>query len=145
MTPEEITAIRLTIQHTNAALRARGVYVGKNTQVWGYVDAIFPKLVTIGDNCIISGNAALLTHGVLEHPDEGLHVFIANNCFIGFGAIILPGVIVHEGAIVGAGAVVTHDVPEHAVVAGNPAKWIHDRDPLEHDEYIARRERGELL
>jgi maltose O-acetyltransferase len=42
--------------------------------------------------------------------------------------IILPGVTVHKGAILGAGAVVTKDVPEYAVVGGNPAKIIKFRN-----------------
>jgi acetyltransferase-like isoleucine patch superfamily enzyme len=50
--------------------------------------------------------------------------------FVWFGAnvTILPGVTVGEGAIVGAGSVVTKDVPNYALVAGNPAKIISYRD-----------------
>ncbi len=47
---------------------------------------------------------------------------------IGAGAIILPGVHIANGAIVGADAVVTKDVPECAVVAGNPATIIKYRN-----------------
>jgi acetyltransferase-like isoleucine patch superfamily enzyme len=50
---------------------------------------------------------------------------------IGVNAVLLPGVTVGEGAIVGAGAVVTQDVPDHAVVAGVPAKLLRYRGPLE--------------
>ena len=46
---------------------------------------------------------------------------------IGMNASILPGVRVGQHAIVGAGAVVTHDVPDYAVVAGVPARVIGDR------------------
>jgi len=45
--------------------------------------------------------------------------------------IILPGVTIHKGAIVGAGAVVTKDVPEYAIVGGNPARVIKYRDGRE--------------
>jgi UDP-2-acetamido-3-amino-2,3-dideoxy-glucuronate N-acetyltransferase len=45
---------------------------------------------------------------------------------IGSGAVIMCGVIIGEGALVGAGAVVTHDVPDHAVVAGVPARLKGD-------------------
>jgi acetyltransferase-like isoleucine patch superfamily enzyme len=49
---------------------------------------------------------------------------------IGVNAVLLPGVTVGEGAIVGAGAVVTHDVPDYAIVAGVPAKLLRYRkDP----------------
>jgi acetyltransferase-like isoleucine patch superfamily enzyme len=46
---------------------------------------------------------------------------------VGMNASILPGVHVGAHAIVGAGAVVTHDVPEYAIVAGVPARVIRDR------------------
>lgn len=46
---------------------------------------------------------------------------------VGTGAVLLPGVTVGEGAIVGAGAVVTHDVPDFAIVAGVPARVIRTR------------------
>ncbi len=43
---------------------------------------------------------------------------------IGAGAVILPGLTIGERAMVGAGAVVTKDVPDHAVVVGNPARVV---------------------
>jgi acetyltransferase-like isoleucine patch superfamily enzyme len=46
---------------------------------------------------------------------------------IGMNASILPGVQVGAHSIVGAGAVVTHDVPDYAIVAGVPARIIRDR------------------
>jgi acetyltransferase-like isoleucine patch superfamily enzyme len=46
---------------------------------------------------------------------------------IGMNASILPGVHIGAHAIVGAGAVVTHDVPEYAIVAGVPARVVRDR------------------
>lgn len=54
-------------------------------------------------------------------------VVIHDGCDIGIGAIILPGITVGEGAIVGAGAVVTKDVPDYSVVAGNPAHILRTR------------------
>jgi acetyltransferase-like isoleucine patch superfamily enzyme len=50
---------------------------------------------------------------------------IGNDVWVEYNAIILPSVkIVGDGAVIGAGAVVTRDVPDFAVVAGNPAKFI---------------------
>ncbi|HDZ43777.1 hypothetical protein LCGC14_0239280 [marine sediment metagenome] len=55
-------------------------------------------------------------------------VRIEDHVWIGGRAVILPGVTIGEGAVVAAGAVVTKDVPPSAVVAGNPAAVIKQRD-----------------
>ncbi|MGS3161960.1 MULTISPECIES: DapH/DapD/GlmU-related protein [Aeromonas] len=49
---------------------------------------------------------------------------LKRNCSIGANATLLPGITVGRHAMVGAGAVVTKDVPDYAVVVGNPAKII---------------------
>lgn len=49
---------------------------------------------------------------------------IRDHAWIGFQTIILKGVTIGEGAIIGAGSVVTKDVPDYAVVAGNPARVV---------------------
>ena len=54
---------------------------------------------------------------------------IRRGASIGAGAVILPGITVGERAMVGAGAVVTKDVPDHAVVVGNPARVVRMLDP----------------
>jgi acetyltransferase-like isoleucine patch superfamily enzyme len=57
---------------------------------------------------------------------------IMDNCVIGYGAIILPGVTIGPNSIVGAGSVVTKDIPPEVVAAGNPAHVLCSLD-----EYIA--------
>lgn len=56
-------------------------------------------------------------------------VTVAFGADIGMNATILPGVRIGAHAIVGAGSVVTHDVPEYAIVAGNPARVLRFRTP----------------
>jgi acetyltransferase-like isoleucine patch superfamily enzyme len=58
---------------------------------------------------------------------EFAQVVLEDDCDIGMGAIILPGVTVGKGSQVGAGAVVTKDVPPYAIVAGVPARVIGER------------------
>ena len=55
------------------------------------------------------------------------HVKIGNDVWIGAGAKILSGVNIGDGAVIGASAVITKDVPDYAIVAGNPAKVVRMR------------------
>ena len=55
-------------------------------------------------------------------------VIIGDGCDIGIGSIILPGITVGQGSIIGAGSVITKDIPEYCVYAGNPAKLLRKRD-----------------
>ncbi|ATP10362.1 acyltransferase [Aeromonas salmonicida] len=58
------------------------------------------------------------------YPDEFSKMLIKNGASIGANATLLPGITIGRHAMVGAGAVVTKDVPDYAVVVGNPAKII---------------------
>jgi len=59
-----------------------------------------------------------------QYPERFLKTIIKKNASIGANATILPGLTLGENCMVGAGAVVTRDVPDNAVVVGNPAKII---------------------
>lgn len=95
-----------------------------------------PFLVTLGDNVYISLDAKFICHdgSVLpfrkDIPDLDItkRINIGNNVFIGLGALILPGVTIGNDCIVGAYAVVTKDVPDGTIVAGNPARVIKKTD-----------------
>jgi len=87
--------------------------------------------VTIGDSTQIGPAVQIYT---ADHPPDaelrragyefGRPVSIGSNVWIGGGAIILPGITVGDNAIIGAGSVVTRDIPEGAIVAGNPARLM---------------------
>jgi len=92
--------------------------------------------ITIGTRVGIAPHVCILTstHGAVPRHvpimDGALAfapVVLGDGCDLGIGAIILPGITVGIGAQVGAGAVVTHDVPDYAVVAGNPARVLRSR------------------
>ena len=128
---------------------------GNGLEVFGNVDISYPERVSIGKNCklnhqvylnarseitigddvSISYGAKLISTGYdLEHwieTGERRHfenkpIHIGNHCWIGAGAIILPGVhITGEYVVIGAGAVVTKSIAESKVVlAGSPAKIV---------------------
>lgn len=61
------------------------------------------------------------------HPASKGPTIIGNDVYIGYQAIILSGVKVGDGAVIGAGSVVTQDVPDYAIVGGNPARVIKMR------------------
>jgi putative colanic acid biosynthesis acetyltransferase WcaF len=75
---------------------------------------------------------AYLCTGTHDFKDPNLQLItkpitIGKNSFIGARAMILPGVIIGDQAIVGAMSVVSRDVPDHQIVAGNPAIKIGER------------------
>lgn len=87
--------------------------------------------VTIGDNCLMAPNVSIYTAGHPLHPaaraagyEYGAPVTIGDNVWIGGGAMILPGVTVGSNCVIAAGSVVTKDVPDWSLAAGNPCRVI---------------------
>ena len=94
-----------------------------------------PKLVKIHNNVIVTSNVTFVTHDVFHQginymfEDYNLSTYmrpieIMNNVFIGCNSTILSNVRIGNNVVVAAGSVVTKDVPDNSVVAGNPARVI---------------------
>lgn len=90
------------------------------------------------EDSVMMANGVYITdsdwHGLynrVDRPKTKTPVRIKKNAWLGDGAIILKGVTVGENSIVAAGAVVSKDVPENVIVAGNPAKVVKQLDPEE--------------
>lgn len=91
-----------------------------------------PHLVSIGNNVWITGgwmachdgSAIMINRAEGSKFDAVAPIVIGDNVFIGYGAILRAGVTVGARVIIGAGSVVTRDVPDDTVVAGNPARRI---------------------
>lgn len=121
--------------------RKQGAIIGDNCRIYINYLSGEPYLVRIGNHVSIGAGVSLITHDgavwVYRQKDPATNRFgkieIKDNCFIGNQAIILPNVTIGPNSIVGAGAVVTKDVPENCVVAGNPAKII-----CKTEEYIEK-------
>lgn len=94
------------------------------------LDRVNPKGIHIGKNTLITSQVTILSHHLkVEGERDTYHVdtYIGDNCVIGIGAIILPGVRIGNNVVVGAGSVVTKDIPSNVVIAGNPARVIKER------------------
>lgn len=65
--------------------------------------------------------------GIAGHPNTRGDVVIGNDVWLGAGCVILSGVTIGNGAVVGCRAVVARDVPDYAIVAGNPAAVMRMR------------------
>lgn len=134
-------------------LQLKGVFIfGKKVGILGNFTVVNSNNVTIGEHCginhdvfilghfkinigsyvVISARAMLIDSGLdkLEFSSSlfprhvGGPITIEDGAWIGAGAIILANVKIGRKAIVGAGSVVTRDVPDFCIVAGNPAKVI---------------------
>ncbi|MGF6755972.1 acyltransferase [Paraburkholderia sp. GAS334] len=116
--------------------RLPSLTIGNDVNIEQNVHIVCGSSIEIHDNVTIIGNCAIVD---VEHPYEdvydpvrigrrirtkGNRVVIGAGSFIGFGSMILPNVVIGRHSVVGSHSVVTRDVPDHCVVAGNPARVI---------------------
>ena len=111
----------------------RGARVGNRVKISSHT--FICEGVTIEDEVFIGHNVSFINdrYPRATTPDGALQseadwplerTLVKRRASVGTGATILCGVTIGECAIVGAGSVVTHDVPDHTVVAGNPARLL---------------------
>jgi len=130
----------LTFAHAGSIEIGDYCYIGENSRIWS------AQKIKIGNRVLISHNVNV--HDCDGHPVDPIArhkhfiqivnsghpkafsempsspVVIGDDAWIGFNASILKGVTIGRGAIIGAGSVVTCNVPESVIFAGNPAKFI---------------------
>lgn len=113
--------------------------IGNNVQINDYVHLACGQSLIIEDDVLIASKVYIsdINHGNYSGENQSFpeekaknrkifskSVKICENVWIGENAIILPGIEIGKNSIIGAGSVVTKNVPENCIVAGNPARII---------------------
>ena len=114
-------------------------HFGKNVYANFNLTMVDDTDIYVGDFTMFGPNVVIATAG---HPilpplrEKGFQynasVRIGKNCWIGAGALIMPGVTIGDNSVIGAGSVVTKDIPANVIAVGNPAKVL--REINEHDK-----------
>lgn len=126
--------VRLQRRHYNTKNRDCDIKIGNNVLLAGDVNIDYSGGVELKDNVKISQHALILSHSHATDYNAYLRkpqlirfhkVVVEENAWIGENAIILPKVTrIGKNAVVGAGSVVGRNVPDYAIVSGNPARII---------------------
>lgn len=125
------------------------VHFGKNIYANFGLTMVDDTHIYVGDYTMIGPGVIIATAGHPILPElrkknyqYNMPVHIGRNCWIGAGAIILPGITIGDNVVIGAGSVVTKDLPSNVVAVGNPCKVL--REINEHDrEYYFKDRRIE--
>ncbi|CAH2716777.1 2,3,4,5-tetrahydropyridine-2,6-dicarboxylate N-acetyltransferase [Neobacillus rhizosphaerae] len=114
-----------------------GDYVSLGSDIVMY--ATNQSKIIIGDGTIIAPRCKLLTsnhnydtENLKSIPFDNINIVqditIGEGVWLGDSVLVLPGVTIGRGAVIGGGSVVTKDIPDFAIAAGNPARVIKYRD-----------------
>lgn len=122
----------------HANFGGKHVHFGKNIYANFNLTMVDDGHIYVGDYTMFAPSVIVATagHPILPELRETVYqynmpVHIGKNCWIGAGAIILPGVTIGDQVVVGAGSVVTKDLPSNVVAVGNPCQVV--REVSEHD------------
>jgi maltose O-acetyltransferase len=108
------------------------IRIGKNFYANFNCTILDVNVVDIGDDVLLAPNVQIYTAGhpidakarVEEGIEFGLPIKIGDRVWLGGGVILCPGVTIGKNSVIGAGSVVTKDIPENVVAAGNPCRVI---------------------
>jgi maltose O-acetyltransferase len=123
----------------------KNIYIGDNCEINMNCTFLDDNRIQIGDHALIAPNVQIYT---AFHPTNAAErfgspkadgsfafcktitapVLIGDNVWIGGGAIILPGAVIGNNVVIGAGSVVTKNIPDNKVAAGNPCRVIRDNN-----------------
>lgn len=128
------------------------VHFGKNIYCNFGVTMVDDTHIYVGDNTMFGPRVTVATagHPILPELREKAYqynaaVHIGKNCWIGAGAIILPGISIGDNTVVGAGSVVTKDLPANSVAVGNPCRVLREINEHDREYYFKDRKIPEEL
>ena len=124
----------------------RFVHFGKNIYANFGLTLVDDTHIYVGDFCMFGPHVTVATAG---HPilpplrEQGLQynaaVHIGKNCWIGAGALVMPGVTIGDNCVIGAGSVVTRDIPANVVAVGNPCRVLRPIGERDREFYFRDR------
>lgn len=119
------------------------VHFGKNIYCNFNLTLVDDTHIYVGDHTMFAPNVIVATaaHPILPELREQEYqynspVHIGRNCWIGAGAVILPGVTIGDNTVIGAGSVVTKDIPENVVAVGNPCRVLREIGERDREYYF---------
>lgn len=124
----------------------RHVHFGKNIYANFHLTLVDDTDIYVGDDTMFGPNVTVATagHPILPALREQVYqynmpIWIGRNCWIGAGAILLPGVHIGDGTVIGAGSVVTKDLPANVVAVGNPCRVLRPIGARDREYYFKER------
>ncbi len=122
------------------------VHFGKNIYANFNLTLVDDTHIYVGDYTMFGPNVVVATagHPILpELRQQGyqynMPVRIGKNCWIGAGALIMPGITIGDNVVVGAGSVVTKDLPSNVVAVGNPCRILREVNEQDKEFYFKDR------
>jgi galactoside O-acetyltransferase len=119
------------------------VHFGKNVYANFGLTMVDDTHIYVGDYTLFAPNVVVATAGHPIDPElraRGLQynaaVHIGKNCWIGAGALIMPGVTIGDNTVIGAGSVVTKDIPSGVVAVGNPCRVMREITERDREVYF---------
>lgn len=130
----------------HANFGGRYVHFGKNIYANFNLTMVDDTHIFVGDNTMFGPNVVLATagHPILPELREkgyqyNMPIHIGRNCWIGAGAIVMPGVTIGDHTVIGAGSIVTNHIPSGVVAVGNPCRVLRKINNRDLEYYFKNR------
>lgn len=122
----------------------KNIYIGEGSYINVNCSFIDDGPIRIGKKVMFGPSVNIATVGHPINPDMREYMYtdpvtIEDNCWIGAGVTICPGVTIGRNSVIGAGSVVIHDIPADSVAAGSPCKVIRKIDERDQEFYYKDR------